>query len=201
MNKSDKASLSFSLKYKDEKRRIIYGAVYTPNQVDGKGYFMEPEEVEAMCHRYLRIDVKNSIDTNHDNIPNGCFPVESYIAKANDPNYSEGTWVIGVKVANSAIWDKIIGGDLNAFSMEILVTKKPAMITYTTIPSMSGSTEVYKENEDDEGHQHLFFVELDSMGRVIKGKTNTVNGHYHDIVVNSITKDSENHSHRLFIHR
>ncbi len=187
-------NVQFAIASVDESRRIVFGQVYQPNRIDAKGWFMEPDEVEKMAHRYLKLsNLKNTIDTNHDNIPNGCYPVQSFIARKGDPDYVEGSWVLGVKVANDDIWNQIISGQINAFSMEIFVRRVPAVVKYEIVPNQVGETEPYED------HSHFFFVKLDDNGRVISGKTSTNAGHYHEINVNSVTQESNNHSHRYIV--
>lgn len=188
-------ALQFSIANVDEGRRIVFGQVYQPNKIDGKGWYMEPDEVEKMAHRYMRQgDLRNTIDTNHDNVPNGCYPVQSFIARANDPDYAEGSWVLGVKITSDEIWKQVVDGKINAFSMEIFVRRVPALVQYEITPNQIGEVEAAEDT-----HTHLFFVQLDENGKVIKGKTSTNAGHYHEITVNSVTDESNSHAHRYFV--
>lgn len=188
-------SLQFSIANIDEGRRIVFGQVYQPNKIDAKGWFMEPEEVEKMAHRYMRQgNLRNTIDTNHDNIPNGCYPVQSFIARPNDPDYVPGSWVLGVKITSDEMWKAIVSGEINAFSMEIFVKKIPATVKYEVTPIQLGETE-----PAEDGHTHYFFAEIDESGRIIKGKTTVNAGHSHEIELNSVTETSNNHTHRFFV--
>jgi hypothetical protein len=193
-NPNETSVVSFSVSKLDESRRLIFGVVYEPNRIDGKGFFMEPEEVEKMAHRFMKLNLSKSIDTQHDNIPNGSYPVQSFIAREGDPDYAEGSWVLGVKVVDEAIWNDIVDGKLNAFSMEIMVKKQEAVVKYEHVPN-----QVFQTEPAEDGHWHYGFVEVDEMGRIIKGKTSIVDGHYHDIDLNSITNTSAKHSHRYII--
>lgn len=188
-------SLQFSIANIDESRRIVFGQVYQPNKIDAKGWFMEPEEVEKMAHRYMKMsNLKQTIDTNHDNVPNGSYPVQSFIARANDPDYAEGSWVLGVKVQNDEVWNQITSGAINAFSMEIFVRKVPATVKYELTPQQLGETE-----PAEDGHTHMFIAEIDDNGKVLKGKTTTNAGHSHEIELNSVTETTKGHSHRYFV--
>lgn len=191
--------LEFSVAHIDETRRIIFGEVYAPNKIDAYGWFMEPKEVEKMAHKFMRLDLNKVIDTNHDNIPNGSYPVQSFIAREGDPQFTEGAWVLGVKITNEKLWQEVVAGKLNAFSMEIFVKKVPAIVEVETLTKQVGRTE---ESED---HEHYFYAEIDpSTGRVVGGRTNKVNGHEHILSVNSVTDESvddklKTHSHRYFL--
>lgn len=193
-NNLESELVEFGITKLDETKRIIFGVVYTPNRIDAKGWYMEPKEVEKMAYRFMKLNLSQAIDTQHDNIPNGCYPVQSFIARANDPDYPEGSWVLGVQVRNNEIWDKIVKGELNAYSMEIMVKRVPAEVTYETTPIHVGETE-----PAEDGHTHKFVVEIDSVGRVIKGKTSTSAGHSHEINLNSVTNEHNKHAHRYFL--
>lgn len=193
-NHNEDGVLSFGIEKIDETRRIIFGVVYAPNRIDAFGWFMEPDEVEKMAHRFMKLNLREVIDTDHDNVPNGSYPVQSFIVRAGDPDYPEGSWVIGVKIVNEELWSKIVSGDYNAFSMEIMVKKVPAVITYEHVTTHVGETE-----PSEDGHTHLYVVEIDDVGRVIKGRCSESAGHTHDIVLNSVTQKFEDHAHRYIL--
>lgn len=191
--------VEFSVAHIDETRRIIFGEVYAPNKIDAYGWFMEPHEVEKMAHKFMRLDLSKVIDTDHDNVPNGSYPVQSFIARPGDPQFTEGAWVLGVKITDESLWQRVVNGELNAFSMEIYVKKTPAVVQYETVTKQVG----YTEDHDD--HRHYYYAEIDpTTGRVIGGRTNIVNGHFHDLSVNSVTDESQGdnkppHTHRYFL--
>ena len=62
------------------------------------------------------------IDVNHqnDDVSAGVKIVENFIARADDPDFVEGAWVIGVHVLDDDIWNDILSGELNGFSYEAL---------------------------------------------------------------------------------
>lgn len=187
--------VEFSVSVIDETRKLIFGEVYAPNKIDAYGWFMEPHEVEKMAHKFMRLDLSRVIDTNHDNVPNGSYPVQSFIARTGDPDFSEGAWVLGVKITDEKLWQRIVQGELNAFSMEIFVKKVPAVVEYQTITKQVGETA-----PAEDGHTHFWYAEIDPVtGKVISGNTSLNAGHSHNIDVNSVTKQSNGHSHRYFL--
>lgn len=191
----NKNTVEFSVSVVDETRRLIFGEVYAPNKIDAYGWFMTPEEVEKMAHKFMRQDLSKVIDTNHDNVPNGAYPVQSFIARHGDPEFAEGAWVLGVKITNEALWQKIAKGELNAFSMEIFVKKVPATVEYETV-----TKQVFQTEPAEDGHVHYGYVDIDpNTGRVIGGSTSFVDGHNHDLRLNSVTETNNNHAHRYFI--
>lgn len=191
-----------TIKKADAYEQIAYGEVYAPNKPDSHGAIMLPEDVRKMAHRYLRdVVLTRSIDVMHDNKPIAAYPVESFIACANHPDgYTEGAWVVGIKVEDAEVWEQIVNGDLNGFSFEAYVTKASAPVTVNVLPHYIGVTQV------DSGHDHVFFVEINADGKVVGGRTAAgPDGHSHVIARASATEDSyvvgssSAHSHRFFV--
>lgn len=185
-----------AIKSIDEEKRIVYGLVYEPNVLDSHGDMMTAEEIEKMAHKFMAIThLDKTIDVNHDGVAIDAQPVESYIAKSDDPHYSEGSWVLGVKINDEAIWHDVKTGELNGFSFEALVLKYPTVVEYEFIRNNFGETE--KANN----HTHLFFAELNEDGTVVRGRTSTDHGHSHEIAMGTATQEggSDGHKHRFFV--
>lgn len=179
----------------DADNQIVYGVVYEPHVLDTDGEFMLPEDIEKMAHRFMQLDLSKSIDTNHDNIPNGSYPIESFIAVKDDPLYPVGAWVLGVKVSD-ATWKDVKGGLINGFSFEAYVKTEKMDIKYKVQRDHVGKT---AESND---HEHTFFIEVDNMGKVKGGHTDIVNGHSHKIGCGTATlfaDDGDEHTHRYFL--
>lgn len=177
-------------------KHIVYGVVYEPWVLDTYGDMMLPEDIEKMAHEFIasgQLDQK--IDRQHDNIPTGSFPVESYIAKSDDPDYPEGAWVLGVKVVDRSLWNDIKSGKVNGYSFEAVVTKKPVVVEIEYDPTLAGETGEAK------GHTHLYFVRLNVDGVVEYGRTDrhSEDGHYHEIKAGTATEFADDHAHRITI--
>lgn len=178
----------------DADRRIVYAEVYAPNVLDTYGEFMLPEHVEEMAHKFMQLDLANVIDTNHDNVPNGSYPIESFVARAGDPDFTEGAWVLGVKCPTDEVWDAVIRGDLNGFSFEAMVNLVEYDVECSVVRDHVGKTNTIKGVD----HEHLFFVQVDDRGRVIRGMTSPgPDGHTHIIKHGTMTEKVEGHSHRF----
>lgn len=190
---------SFTVKIKrvsSDDERYVEGVVYAPNEIDTWGEFMDAEGVQTLAYRFMQnVALAASIDTGHDNNPNGSTPVQSFVAVKDDPRgYPEGAWVLGVKVLNDDVWAKVKKGDISGFSFEAYVTKVPAVVTIEYYPQIVGFT------EESNGHKHYFVVDLDDHGRVIRGWTSMDDGHTHAIVAGTATEVAEDgHSHRYFL--
>jgi hypothetical protein len=183
-----------TIKRIDEEKRVVYGEVYAPYVLDTYGEFMTPEDIELMAHRFMRLDLGTVIDTQHDNVPNGSFPVESFVAREGDPDYTPGAWVLGVKIPDDGVWQAVKSGVLNGFSFQSLVRPRDVEVVYSVVRDHMGETEPV-----DGGHHHLYFVQVDEMGKVIGGRTNEVDGHSHEIRRASVTDVAAAHSHRFFL--
>jgi hypothetical protein len=182
------------IKKTNDEKQIVYGEVYAPWVLDTYGEFMTTEDIEVMAHRFMQLDLTKVIDTQHDNRPNGCYPVESFIAREGDPDYTPGSWVLGVHVPDAGLWDAVKKGMLNGFSFQSLVKPTSVDVEITAIRDFVGETDL------SEDHSHTFFVELDEIGNVIGGRTSqAADGHSHEIQWASVTSRTNGHSHRFFL--
>jgi len=182
------------IKTVNAEKQVVYGEVYAPNVLDTWGELMLPEDVELMAHRFMKMaHMKEAIDTQHDNIPNGSYPVESFIAREDDPDYTPGAWVLGVKITDSGVWDAVKSGKLNGYSFESLCRGVPAVIELEVLRDNFGIT------EETAGHSHMFFAEVGDNGVVVTGRTTTVLGHDHLISEGTATDESFGHAHRYFL--
>lgn len=183
-----------TIKRMDREKQVVYGEVYAPYVLDTYGEFMTPEDIEIMAHRFMTLDLSAVIDTQHDNVPNGSYPVESFIAREGDPYYTPGAWVLGVKVPDPVMWYRIKSGELNGFSFQSMVKPRDVEVVYEVMRDHVGKTE-----QTEDGHQHTYFVQVDEQGRVIGGVTDSVHGHTHEIQRASVTETAASHSHRYFL--
>jgi len=171
---------------------LVYGEVYAPNRPDAQGEFMRAEEIKKMAHNFVRKGRMSSIDVMHDNhvVPGLCI-VESYIAKKGDPDFIEGSWVIGMHVPDETLWQQIKKGEINGFSMEAMINRDEQELEIDVPPVVTGITSKSEE------HQHKFYVTYDDEGNFRGGTTDFVNGHTHQIVAGTHTQKADGHSHRF----
>lgn len=191
----DRVEHTVQIKRIDEDQRVVFGEVYAPFVLDTWGELMLPEDVTKLAHRFMQMSLGGAVDTMHDERPNGSFVLESFIARENDPDYTTGAWVLGVKVIDENIWSAIRTGKLSGYSFQGLVKKLPAVIEIDVLKDNVGITE--PGGSDD--HVHLFLLELDDDGRVMAGRTTTDNGHSHLVMGGTATDPANGHSHRIFI--
>ena len=108
---------------KNEEKRIAYGPVLVPGEVDHDGDTVTKEQIENVAHDYLanyRI-----IDVDH-KIAQEAVPVESHITREDKVMKSvsgeeikipKGTWMMAAKVKKEDQWSRVKSGDLTGFSI------------------------------------------------------------------------------------
>lgn len=142
-----------AIKRIDAVRKVVLGEVMIPapdmqagdavrmEDLEGlihfDGAFMVAPEIRALADRFA---IKSpSIDVEHDGVPIGATPVETFIARAGDPDFRAGSWVVGVMVHDEAVWKQVEALALRAFSIQFIVRVEevPVMATEgdSTTPS------------------------------------------------------------------
>lgn len=189
------SEIAVQIKKADCDLQIVYGEVYTPDVPDSQNEFMTSEGIREMAHNFMKSMRVDKVDTQHDNVVNGSYVVESFISREGDPDFIPNSWVVGVKCSDE-IWDKVKKGEINGFSMEAMVQQVPRVVEMIIPEFVTGGTDVVS------GHSHTFKVTFDDDGMFGGGVTSTVtledgSGHFHNIRKGTITDDSEGHHHRF----
>lgn len=170
--------------------QVVYGEVYAPNRLDAHNEFMTAEEIRKAAWSFAKKGINKRIDVQHDNkVVANVEVVESFIARDDDPDFLAGSWVLGVHVDDDAIWEKILKGELNGFSMEALVRRFTSDVELDFPDVLTGQT------TESRGHVHTFEISYDEKGKLIGGRTNEVEGHYHEIRAGTVTEVTEEHRH------
>ena len=193
-------SIQFSeIKKVDEQKQIAFAEVYVPGVLDSQGEYMVGEEIEKMAHEFLREGNVTAVDTEHDLKENGSYVVESFIARKGDPDFIEGAWVVAVKIPDPEIWQQVMEGNINGFSMYGR-TKKVERVVEIEIPDdgiVKGVTE--KSNKGD--HRHDYRLLFNNDGEFVGGiamKSDDAD-HEHTISKGTATEfgGSDKHNHRF----
>lgn len=184
--------LSVRIRKLDEEKQIATGEVYAPFVIDSHGDMMEPEDVELIAHRFLANTLNDRIDIMHNNRPANAVAVESFISKGSE-DFNEGAWVLSVKVNDDDVWEDIRVGKLSGYSLEAMVKKVPALV------ELEIQNHVFGVVEENDGHDHAFFVKVNDDGRVEGGQTSEDEDHDHAIGAGGSTETAEKHRHRYFL--
>lgn len=183
---------------KSDEERLVYGEVYRPMDVDSQGDAMTAESIKLMAHTFLSKGLVQNIDNSHDRIQTGCKVVESYLAKASDPDgFMEGAWVFGVKVYPDDKWEAVKTGDLNGFSFSGFTDSVIAKVVVEIPTEGSGETEKSSDGPLP-AHSHTLDIVFTD-GKIIGGETSEELGHTHVYNKVTATEKSFDHSHRIVL--
>lgn len=177
------------VKKADEEMHVVWGEIYVPDIPDTQDEFMVAAEIEKMAHKFLMDGLSvGAVDVQHDgDIRKGCYIVESFIARKNDPEFIEGAWVVAMKICDDDLWADVKSGKLNGFSMQASVYVTDRVVTLEVPDQVEGLTQVASDGDD---HRHRYLVRFDSNGDFVGGVSDVVNGHKHSIRRRSITEMS-----------
>lgn len=174
--------------------RIAFAEVIVPNVVDPSyGDFHTKESVRSFAYTFMLNQF--GWDREHDGIDLSDFVriVESFIAREGDPDFIEGSWVVGIHIDDDDLWNAVLDGEINGFSYEAFVRTIPVMLSVYDNRIVYGST----EEDPRDGHSHQFLITLGKEGNVLFGGTAVVDGHSHAINRATYTEEVDGHSHRF----
>jgi cation transport regulator ChaB len=98
----------------DDEKRLLYGVVYAPLEVDTQKDFAEAEEIEKAAHQFLILYGRGEafIDEGHNDKRAEAEPVESFIApveftydNASEP-CPKGSWVLVTHFLTDRAWKR-----------------------------------------------------------------------------------------------
>jgi hypothetical protein len=182
-----------AIKSLNSAERIVTGVVYAPNVLDAHGEYMTAEGVRQMAYDFMKLDFSKAFDIQHDHKAVHVQPVESWIARPGDPEFAAGAWVLSSKIEDDDAWSAAEAGELNAYSVEIMMVPVTQVIEQTVIPHRTGET----QPGGADGHTHLFVVLVSDDGKITGGMTSPgPDGHVHRISSGSVTDEAEDHTHR-----
>lgn len=168
--------------------RIVMAEVVVPDVPNVYGDIYTLDAIREMMEQFAIQGF--GIDVNHDNvdISNSVYVVESFIARPGDPDFIVGSWVVGVKVLDDALWQRILDGEINGFSYEALMVMLPVAFQHLRNRVVVGVT----APDPTDGHTHSYSVVLNALNRPIAGGTGETNGHTHTISTHTITDAAQN---------
>lgn len=114
--------------HKTAEERYVMGIVLEPDTVDSQNDFYSKEEVRNAAHRFMQ--EYRQLGKQHTEIVTGKLIIlESWVAPTafdlGDESVKEGTWLMGIRVADDAMWEDTKKGDFTGFSIGGSAYRKP----------------------------------------------------------------------------
>lgn len=119
-NVEDSFSKLFQIRKLDDDQKIVYGIVYSPDEVDSQGDFASAEDIKKMSYQFMKEAKTNNVDKQHNFIPGEGFIAESWILQEGDPIFpdiAKGSWAVAVKIEKEDTWQKIKNNEITGLSM------------------------------------------------------------------------------------
>lgn len=121
----------------DDERHMVYGAALIPDKDiyrnNGEQEFyisFTKESIEKMSQDFMKNYRQNEVTLDHKEMANDITITESWLvedaykdkANALGINVPVGSWMIGMKVNQIDVWERIKSGDLKGFSVESMIS-------------------------------------------------------------------------------
>lgn len=118
-------------------RHMVYGAALIPDKDiyrnNGEQEFyisFTKESIEKMSQDFMKEYRQNEVTLDHQEMANDITITESWLvedpyrdkANALGINVPQGTWMIGMKVNQIDVWDRVKAGELKGFSVESMIS-------------------------------------------------------------------------------
>lgn len=166
-----------------ELERVIMAELLIPDVPNTYGDIYTRESISEFMVEFARRGYGIDIDHDNEDVRNEkLIVVESFLARKGDPDFIEGSWVVGMKVLDDDLWEQVQAGKYNGFSYEALVEMLPVELQHLRNRQVVGVTSPALD-----GHVHEFLVLLDPLNRPISGATGVSRGHSHTISYHTVT--------------
>ena len=120
-----------------DERHMVYGAALIPDKDiyrnNGEQEFyisFTKESIEKMSQDFMKNYRQNEVTLDHEEMANDITITESWLvedpykdkANALGINVPSGTWMVGMKVNQIDVWDRVKSGELRGFSVESMIS-------------------------------------------------------------------------------
>lgn len=120
-----------------EDRHMVYGAALIPDKDiyrnNGEQEFyisFTKESIEKMSQDFMKNYRQNEVTLDHEEMANDITITESWLvedpykdkANALGINVPQGTWMVGMKVNQIDVWERVKSGELKGFSVESMIS-------------------------------------------------------------------------------
>ena len=118
-------------------RHMVYGAALIPDKDiyrnNGEQEFyisFTKESIEKMSQDFMKNYRQNEVTLDHEEMANDITITESWLvedpykdkANALGINVPQGTWMVGMKVNQIDVWERVKSGELKGFSVESIIS-------------------------------------------------------------------------------
>lgn len=109
---------NFPIVKSDAEKRIVYGLVAVPGEVDTDGDIYTALAVEKSMEQFMSYGYTQYVDREHDYNKRDAFVRESWLVKEGDPLFPEvGAWAVGIKICSDDLWEVVKSGAVNGLSL------------------------------------------------------------------------------------
>lgn len=120
-----------------DERHMVYGAALIPDKDiyrnNGEQEFyisFTKESIEKMSQDFMKNYRQNEVTLDHEEMANDITITESWLvedpykdkANALGINVPQGTWMVGMKVNQIDVWERVKSGELKGFSVESMIS-------------------------------------------------------------------------------
>jgi len=109
-----------AIKKTDTEEGVIYGIVYSPDEVDTQGDFATADEIKKAAYNFMKSKSIDNVDIEHDFNNVDAFVAESWIVKSGDsifPDEKEGSWAVAIKLESDELKELAKSGEITGLSM------------------------------------------------------------------------------------
>ena len=157
-------------------RRMVYGIVAAPDEVDDEGDFLTACEIERAAYAFMQAARTKNIDADHAEGASRGFVAESWLVKSGDPLFAEepeGSWAVGIKVTDEKTWQRVEDEEIVGFSMGGVGKREPVQVNVEKNAPMNGAEDkdvadfVTVENKDRTLGQRI----AKALAELVKGES------------------------------
>jgi len=175
-----------------EWEHVVMAEVLVPEVPNVYGDYWTPKAVKHAAYMFMERGFRLDLEHDQTDYTGAWYVVESFIARQGDPDFIEGSWVVGMRIHDPTVWQAILDGEINGFSYQAMVLFIEGIIYTDDNMVRQGTT----SPDPTDGHTHLFAVIVGEDNRPIAGGTSETDGHSHDIITHSVTGEAQGHVHR-----
>lgn len=109
----------------NEEQRLVYGIVYSPDEIDAHGDTASAEVIKQMAYDFMKDRKTDKVDKIHNEQAGEGFVAESWLTKDNDAIFNDakpGSWAVAIKIEKDETWDQVKSGEIKGLSMQALAS-------------------------------------------------------------------------------